>query len=77
MGRPIKKTYATKWHIMIPDHRIKLDVTADYPEQLLRLKFPPFGLKLNYWEGMCNVTGTVNNKPIKGKAYLEMTEKDK
>lgn len=72
---PSKKTYTTTWSVTIPEHNIRLTVKADYPEQFLQLKFPPFGLKMNYWEGMCNVTGNINNSPVKGKAYLEMTEK--
>lgn len=72
---PSKKMYTTAWEVLIPKHQIKLTVKADYPEQFLQLKFPPFGLKMNYWEGMCNVTGSVNDKKVEGKAYLEMTEK--
>jgi len=32
-------------------------------------------LKLNYWEGMCRVTGTCHGQSVTGNAYVEITNR--
>lgn len=67
------RNYPTKWKVEVPKIAADLIVEALYPHQELVLK--RMGLKLPYWEGMCKVSGTINDKEIKGNAYLEMTNK--
>lgn len=67
-----KGTYPTALHVSIPKHKIELDVKSVFPDQELEIKILPF-LKMHYWEGLCNVTGTSNGTKVSGASYLEIT----
>jgi predicted secreted hydrolase len=63
-------TYPMNWNVNIPSESIKLNITPVMKNQELA-KTP--GTNVTYWEGASLVTGSVKNKPIEGKAYVEMT----
>lgn len=59
-----KARYPAKWKIDVPKYNLSLTVTPTLADQEMR----PRHESAIYWEGSCNVTGT-----IAGKAYVEMT----
>jgi len=61
--------YDTKWTISIPGEDAVFTVLADIPGQEVRA-FRTTGNA--YWEGSCEVTGTVRARPAGGRAYIEM-----
>lgn len=67
------KSYPMKWEISIPKLAVNLNMNPVMKNQELHIK-NPFG-KVIYWEGMCDVNGTVNNEEVIGESYLEMTNK--
>ena len=69
-----KKKYPATWHLTVPSKGYDLTVTPLVPNQELNLRLFKV-LKLNYWEGMCRVTGTHNGKPVTGNAYVEITNR--
>lgn len=70
-----KRSYPVEWQLEVPKYRINATVKAVYPASELILK--KNGVKLPYWEGMCTVEATVQGKRLKGKSYLEMTNRPK
>jgi predicted secreted hydrolase len=69
-----KKKYPAKWRVSVPGQGYELTVEPLVPNQELRLRlFKVFNL--NYWEGMCRVTGTHHGKPVTGNAYVEITNR--
>ncbi len=69
-----KKKYPATWHLTVPAKGYDLTVTPLVPNQELNLRLFKV-LKLNYWEGMCRVTGTHNGQPVTGNAYVEITNR--
>lgn len=67
-----KSVYPTAFHVSIPKHNIELDVKSVFPDQELEIKILPL-LKMHYWEGLCNVSGTSNGVEVSGASYLEIT----
>jgi predicted secreted hydrolase len=67
------ESYPLHWEIEIPKLEIKLTIIPIIPNQELTIK-TLFG-GLSYWEGLCDVEGEMNGKPVKGESYLEMTNK--
>jgi predicted secreted hydrolase len=67
-----KMTYPVGLQVDLPEQQMQLEVMASIPDQELEIKILP-GLKMHYWEGMCNVSGQQDGKPVTGKAYLEIT----
>lgn len=69
--------YPTSWHVVIPDRKVDLDVTPTVDDQEMKGTPPHSYPKLTpiptYWEGSMYVTGTVDGKPVQGKAYGEFT----
>jgi predicted secreted hydrolase len=68
-----KKSYPLNWEIEIPKLEIKLTMSPIMPNQELEIK--SFFGSVIYWEGLCDVKGEMNGKPVKGESYLEMTNK--
>lgn len=62
--------YPAEWHVLIPGHHADLTVKPAMADQELRLT--KMGA-LDYWEGACNVSGTVDAKPVQGVGYTELT----
>ncbi|PTX99475.1 carotenoid 1,2-hydratase [Verrucomicrobia bacterium LW23] len=62
--------YPSKWKISVPKAGLELESTAAVADQELRLRQLS---RLNYWEGVCNLTGTREGKPVTGRGYTELT----
>lgn len=69
-----KIKYPVKWQIKVPSWELDVIATAVFEEQELKINFGPF-TSFYYWEGMCNVEGTRNGKPVSGNSYIEMTNR--
>lgn len=65
-----KAVYPMGWNIQIPKKNIHLTITPTFKNQELVTQQ---STQVAYWEGSSQVKGTVNNKPVVGLAYVEMT----
>jgi predicted secreted hydrolase len=63
-------TYPSGWRVKIPSREIDITITPLIKNQELIL--PGLG-NLSYWEGACNVGGTVGGSAVTGAAYVELT----
>jgi len=63
-------TYPAGWHIVVPGHQADLTVAPAMADQELRLT--KMGA-LDYWEGACDIHGTVGGKALTGAGYTELT----
>ena len=63
-------TYPMGWRLSVPGQKVELTLKPAFPGQELVLEQRTGA---TYWEGACTVTGTVDGKPVKGQAYVEMT----
>lgn len=59
--------YPIAWRLSVPKLDISAEVTTPVPEQELVLS------PISYWEGLVNITGTREQKPLKGHGYMELT----
>ncbi|MDQ7826698.1 MAG: lipocalin family protein [Candidatus Eremiobacteraeota bacterium] len=68
--------YPLEWTIEIPAKKATLHVKAYHKKQEVPGNWPYTSKYLSamptYWEGACKVTGTFEDKPVKGKAYMEL-----
>ena len=71
-----KAKYPIKWKIKVKPLDAEFTVEARIPDQELGLSFTPLH-KLYYWEGMCSVKGSMAGKPVAGKSYIELTNRDR
>jgi predicted secreted hydrolase len=62
--------YPMKWKISVPAEAIELEVSPVFPDQEL---ITNRSTRVTYWEGAARITGTVQEKPIGGAGYVEMT----
>ncbi|MDP2605201.1 MAG: lipocalin-like domain-containing protein [Deltaproteobacteria bacterium] len=62
--------YPMKWKVSIPGEEMELEMTPVFPEQEL---ITNRSTRVTYWEGAVQVQGTLRNKPVPGKGYVEMT----
>lgn len=58
--------YPLAWRLEIDAAGIGLEVAAAFEAQELDLDF-------RYWEGVVDVTGSVDNEPVLGEGYMELT----
>ncbi len=63
-------TYPMKWRVTIPGHEGELEIIPAFPEQEL---ITNRSTRVTYWEGAVSIRGTIGNKPIAGRGYVEMT----
>ncbi|MBL6449230.1 hypothetical protein JMN32_23170 [Fulvivirga sp. 29W222] len=70
-----KAIYPVKWRLKVLSLNLDIIIEARIPDQELGVGFTTF-YKLYYWEGMCSVTGELNGKPVTGKSYVELTNRD-
>jgi len=74
--------YSCQWHLIETSKSIDLVVTPVFLNQIIRFEenyqilqqvleelFP----SACFWEGVCTVTGTINDIHVNGKAYVELT----
>jgi len=66
--------YPTKWEIEILDLKLKTTIEVLFPEQELELRLKPFPA-FYYWEGMSKAKGSIDGMKVKGKGYVEMTNR--
>lgn len=68
--------YPLEWHVVVPSRNIDLTVKAAMDNQEMVGTWPHDASKLSviptYWEGSSLVSGTVDGKPVQGKAYMEL-----
>lgn len=60
------RNYSSGWMIAIPDHNINLTILPMFEDQEFNGEF---------WEGICSVTGMVENNPVEGWCYAELVYK--
>jgi predicted secreted hydrolase len=66
------RTFGTAWTLTEPTRAIDLNIEAVLDEQIIRIT-PGHFLPLAFWEGTCDVEGTIDGAPVVGKAYVEQT----
>jgi predicted secreted hydrolase len=57
--------YPSRWTVSIPERDAVLEVRPLLADQELRLS-------IHYWEGAVAVEGTLADKPMRGKGYVEL-----
>jgi predicted secreted hydrolase len=77
-----QKIFASKWHITEKSKSINLIITPLYANQMMRVgeDYPMIRQILDkiipgayFWEGVCTVTGSIDNIKVEGRAYVELT----
>ncbi len=58
--------YPVGWRLAIPAAGVDLEVGAAFDDQELDLDF-------RYYEGVVDVAGAVDNRPVSGEGYMELT----
>ena len=58
--------YPVGWRLSIPGAGVDLEVDAAFDAQELNLDF-------RYYEGVVDVAGAVDNRPVSGEGYMELT----
>jgi len=67
-------TYPNRWHILVPSLGIDLEVASLIPDQELDTRGTTM---IVYWEGACRVVGSVGDRRVTGKAYVELVGYDR
>jgi predicted secreted hydrolase len=67
-GPATRAQYPVRWHVSIPRLKLELDVSTPLKSQELSGGFGP-----SYWEGAIDVGGVLDQVPLRGVGYLEMT----
>ncbi len=67
-------TYPSGWTIRVPSLEIDLTVTPVIEDQELDTRGTTM---IVYWEGACDVSGTMGGKEIGGRAYVELVGYDR
>ncbi|NTW48622.1 MAG: hypothetical protein HGB19_02590 [Chlorobiales bacterium] len=62
--------YPSKWKVRVPKLGIEATVTPLVQDQELAVASSS---PISYWEGLSEVKGLKNGKPISGKGYVELT----
>jgi predicted secreted hydrolase len=62
--------YPMKWKISVPSEALVLDVLPEFPNQELNTRR---STGVTYWEGAVQISGTRQNRPVRGQGYVEMT----
>lgn len=62
--------YPTQWKIRVPKLGLQLELTTDLRDQEMT---GDDRISPSYWEGAVKARGTLEEKPIQGVGYLEMT----
>ena len=66
--------YPSGWHIETASLSMKLTVSPQFKDQEMLTSMTT---GVTYWEGSVSVTGTKNQKSIRGQGYVELTGYDK
>ena len=62
-----KAKYPVAWKITIESLDLELRIAARFPTQELAIA------PVSYWEGAVSATGSINQRPLNARGYLEMT----
>jgi predicted secreted hydrolase len=62
--------YPNGWRLTVPSRHLSLMIVPTMPNQELMTER---STQVTYWEGAVNVTGRVNETPIAGQGYVELT----
>lgn len=62
--------YPQSWLVTIPEENITLSVRSRFSDQEMRTED---NVGISYWEGSALVEGTVDDHPVEGKGYVELT----
>ena len=62
--------YPMRWKVAIPGEEIELEIVPAFPDQEL---ITNRSTRVTYWEGAVSIGGTIGNKPVSGRGYVEMT----
>ncbi|WP_080888531.1 lipocalin-like domain-containing protein [Nitrospira japonica] len=65
-----KAVYPQRWRLTVASKQLSLELAPLMAEQELTTTR---STQVTYWEGAIDVTGTVQEKPITGKGYMELT----
>lgn len=65
-----KAVYPQRWRLTIPSRQLSLEIRPLMAEQELSTTR---STQVTYWEGAIEATGTLQEKPIKGQGYMELT----
>ncbi|MEJ7619106.1 MAG: lipocalin family protein [Pyrinomonadaceae bacterium] len=66
--------YPSGWRLEVPRRQIDLQITPTLKDQELDTRGTTM---IVYWEGSCQVTGTRDNQPATGRAYVELVGYDR
>jgi len=65
-----KGVYPMKWRLSVPSIGLDVTVTPTFPDQELDTAK---STQVIYWEGAATAEGTLAGRPLKGRAYVELT----
>ena len=74
--------YSCQWHLTETSKSIDIIVTPVFSNQLMRFTenypllqeiFEELFSSACFWEGVCTVSGTINDNAVYGKSYVELT----
>jgi len=65
-----KAVYPQRWRLTIPSRQLSLELVPLMAEQELTTTR---STQVTYWEGAIEATGKVQEKPIRGQGYMELT----
>ncbi|OGV83553.1 MAG: hypothetical protein A3K19_19815 [Lentisphaerae bacterium RIFOXYB12_FULL_65_16] len=71
---PCGDWYSAKWRVTEPSRNLDLVITPEIQDQAVPLPKTRFG-QFYFWEGRCAVAGTIEGKPVKGNAFVELTHR--
>lgn len=66
-------TYPSGWRIKVAKHEFDLTLTPTLADQELTTQKSTL---VTYWEGSVRITGTVAERPVQGRGYVELTGYD-
>lgn len=69
IDKKIGRNFSAGWQLTEPSKNIDLTIIPDYIDQVMRVFIKP----VTFWEGVCSVSGTINDKSVTGRAYVELT----
>lgn len=66
--------YPASWRVRVARLGIEIDITSSIPDQELDTRGTTMVV---YWEGCCDVSGRQRDKPLTGRAYVELVGYDR
>ena len=66
--------YPSSWRVKVPGRNLELEITPVLNDQELDTRGTTM---IVYWEGSCRVKGTVDDRQVSGRAYVELVGYDR